>query len=68
MGLGRREKQSLNAHLFRPRYGRLEIVHAFLPWGFELIEAFVEVLGYFCIVAAWLTGGLNVANFLPVIV
>ena len=36
--------------------------------GFELIEAFVEVLGYFCIVAAWLTGGLNVANFLPVIV
>ncbi|HKT23924.1 MAG TPA: glycosyltransferase [Terriglobales bacterium] len=53
--------------LFRSRYGRLGSFMLPYLWAFELVEPLVEALGYFCIVAAWLTGGLNLVNFLQVI-
>ncbi|HVH87988.1 MAG TPA: glycosyltransferase family 2 protein [Terriglobales bacterium] len=53
--------------LFRPRYGRLGSLMLPYLWTFELFEPLVELLGYLSIVAAWITGGLQMTSFLEII-
>lgn len=52
--------------LFKRPYGRLGSLMLPYLWIYELFEPVGELLGYICIVAAWLLHGLQTATFLKI--
>ena len=53
--------------LFTGRYGRLGWVMLPYLWIYELFEPLIELLGYVCIVAAWLLGALQLSTFMEIL-